>query len=79
MRYSFTISKLNDHCFVPILIKFIHLINIMAANSDKNVNPILPQFIDKMDPQFVEIYTKYQGTASEHIYRLQLNLTNDSP
>ena len=25
------------------------------------VNPILPQFVDKLDPQFVEIYNREQG------------------
>ena len=29
--------------------------------STEMVNPILPEFVDKLDPQFVEIYNRYQG------------------
>jgi acetyl esterase/lipase len=32
--------------------------------STEVVNPILPEFITKLDPQFVEIYNKYQGRFS---------------
>lgn len=32
----------------------------MSAESPL-INAVRPEFIDKLDPQFVEIYTKYQG------------------
>jgi hypothetical protein len=33
----------------------------MAPPNEALINPILPKFIHRMDPQFVEIYTKHQG------------------
>ena len=33
----------------------------MAFDTGDLVNPIIPELLGKMDKQFVEIYTKYQG------------------
>ena len=44
--------------------------HIAKMSQDRNgneilVNAILPEFLPKLDPQFVEIYTKYQGQGCQ--------------
>ena len=43
--------------------------------STEVVNPILPEFIDKLDPQFVDIYNRYQGTFEATRVRSEVMFT----
>ena len=40
--------------------------SIMSNEDSKLVNPIPPEFIDKLDPEFVELYNRYQGNDVGH-------------
>jgi hypothetical protein len=44
----------------PSIIAIQKYVNKMSTEV---INPILPEFIDKLDPQFVDIYNRYQGKA----------------
>ena len=41
------------------------------AMATEVVNPILPEFLDKLDPEFVELYNRYQGQAEPSISKAQ--------
>ena len=42
-------------------------------------NPIRPEFVDKMDPQFVQMYNKYQGIFRQSLQLIHTsNLTYDT-
>jgi hypothetical protein len=47
----------------------------MESSDTELINPILPRLIDKMDPHFVELYTKYQGLHSDRYAILGLERT----
>ena len=50
--------------------------------STEVVNPILPEFIDKLDPQFVDIYNRYQGktqSSSTHNDQVQQLTSTTAP
>lgn len=45
---------------VDIFNKNVHITRIMGSN-DNLVNPLHPSIIDKLDPTFAEVYTRYQA------------------
>lgn len=54
------------------------------SSENELINPILPEFIHRMDPQFVEIYTKHQGRPNWLRYlrywdRRLIEMLNSSP
>ena len=50
----------------------------MSTEAGAFLNPILPEFLSRLDPQFVDIYNNNQGISGYMMMHLS-RLTSDSP